>query len=126
MSRGHGATQRWLLKQLRANTPDPSDDQRRARPMPPGSYGHKGQIAAAESWTRLVDMVGRNATPAAYESARRALYRLRQQGVVQTAHLTDEGGWAALPGRRDHSVGRNRGWHPDNLAGTGHAVAGPI
>ena len=48
-------------------------------------------VGPARSWIRLVDMVGKNATPAAYESARRALYRLRQQGVIQIADLTTTG-----------------------------------
>jgi hypothetical protein len=90
MGRGHGATQRRLLERLRANTADPLEDQR-ARPAPPGFYEHEEQPAVARSWTRLVDMIVRNATPAAHESARRALYRLRQQGVVQTAYLTEAG-----------------------------------
>lgn len=110
MGRGYGATQRRLLERLRANTADPLGDQRRAWQRPSASCGHEGQVAAARSWTRLVDIVGRNATPAAYESARRGLYRLRERGVIQTAYLT-ESGRRCLAARITPSAETAEGFH---------------
>jgi hypothetical protein len=54
-------------------------------------------VGPARSWIRLADMVGKNAAPAAYESARRTLYRLHHQGVIRIAYLTTTG---VSPSRR--------------------------
>ena len=76
MSKGYGAIQRRVLAKLAENTADPLEDER-------ATLSYRTE-ANTRSWTPLSDLAV-DGTHSAIESARRALYRLAEDGVVALA-----------------------------------------
>lgn len=76
MSKGHGSTQRRILEVLRSNLADPVVDEQ-------------------ASWTRLADLAA-DGTHASIESARRAVHRLADEGLVEISGRAGSHLWARI------------------------------